>query len=114
MNDKMFLTTGYLFYTTDFTTYTQVTMPNEAVVYDMQVFGGRLYLLTAYASGKQYQVNVYSTTASDPTDLRTEATFTYSLAPTAFAMDANNFFIGMGNWYGTGSAGNGTILQLKR
>ena len=44
----------------------------------------------------------------------TEATFTYNLMPTSFAVDANNFFIGMGNWYNTGSAGNGTILQVKR
>lgn len=114
VNNRMFLTTGYLYYTTDFVTYTQVTMPQDAVVYDMQAFGGRLYLLTAYASGNQYKVNVYSTTAADPTDLRTEATYTYSLAPTAFAVDANNFFIGMGNWNGTGASGNGTILQLKR
>lgn len=114
VNNKMFLTTGYLYYTTDFEQYTQVTMPNDAVVYDMAVFGGRLYLLTAYQSGNKYQVTVYSTTAANPTDLRTEANFTYSLMPTAFAVNADNFFIGMGNWYKTGSAGNGTILQLKR
>ena len=114
VNDKMFLTTGYLFYTTDFEQYTQVLMPNDAVVYDMEAFGGRLYLLTAYETSGRYKVTVYSTTASDPTDLRTEATYTYALMPTSFAVDANNFYIGMGNWYGTGSEDNGTILQMKR
>lgn len=114
VNDKMFLTTGYLFYTSDFVEYTQVLMPNDAMVYDMEAFGGRLYLLTAYETNGQYQVTVYSTTASNPADLRTEATYTYALMPTSFAVNANNFFIGMGNWYGTGSDGNGTILQVKR
>ena len=114
LGNKMFLTTGYLFYTTDFETYTQVTIPNDALVYDMAVLSGRLYLLTAYEVDGKYQVTVYSATASKPNDLRVEATFTYDLMPTSFAVDANNIFIGMGNWYGTGSAGNGTILQLKR
>ena len=114
VNDKMFLTTGYLYYTTDFKTYTHVTMPNDAVVYDMQTFGGRLYLLTAYKSGTSYQTIVYSTTAADPTDLRTEASFTYALHPTAFAVNAGNFFIGMGYWKESGANGNGTIMQVKR
>ena len=78
------------------------------------VLSGRLYLLTAYEVDGKYQVTVYSATASKPNDLRVEATFTYDLMPTSFAVDANNIFIGMGNWYGTGSTGNGTILQLKR
>ena len=114
VNDKMFLTTGYLFYTSNFKNYTQVDMPNDAIVYDMEAFGGRLYLLTAYETDGQYRVTVYSTTAADPTDLRTEASYTYALMPTSFAVNAGNFFIGMGNWYGTGSTGNGTILQVKR
>ena len=114
MNDKMFLTTGYLYYTTDFEQYTQVTIPNSALVYDMTAFGGRLYLLTSYEVSGQHKVTVYSTTAADPTDLRVEATYTYALMPTSFAVDANNFYIGMGNWYSTSSNGNGTILQIKR
>ena len=114
VNDKMFLTTGYLFYTTDFAQYTQVLMPNDAMVYDMQAFGGRLYLLTAYETDGGHKVTVYSTTASDPTDLRVEATYTYGVAPTSFAVNESNFFIGMGNWYGNGSAENGTVLQIKR
>lgn len=114
VNDKMFLTTGYLFYTTDFEQYTQVTMPNDAIVYDMQAFGGRLYLLTAYEVDGQYKVTVYSTTAADPTDLRTEATYTYSLMPNSFVVNESHIFIGMGYWHGTGADGNGTVLQMKR
>lgn len=114
VNDKMFLTTGYLYYTTDFVKYTQVNMPKDAIVYDMQTFGGRLYLLTAYQSGDQYQVMVYSTTAADPTDLRTEVSFTYALPPTAFVQNETNFFIGMGYWKDLGADGNGTILQVKK
>lgn len=114
VNDKMFLTTGYLFYTTDFEQYTQVLMPYEALVYDMEAFGGRLYLLTAYEVDGQYKVTVYSTTAADPTDLRTEATYTYALMPTSFAVNASNFFIAMGDWYNSGSDGNGVVLQVKR
>ena len=110
----MFLTTGYLYYTTDFEQYTSVVIPNDAVVYDMANDNDRLYLLTAYQTGSAYTVTVYSTTAAKPTSLRTEATYSYALAPTSFAVDADNFFIGMGNWYGTGSTGNGTILQLER
>lgn len=114
VNDKMFLTTGYLYYTTDFAQYTQVTMPNDAIVYDMQAFGGRLYLLTAYQSGDKYKTVVYSTTAADPSDLRTEATLTYDLPPTAFVLNETNIFIGMGYWKDLGANGNGTILQMKR
>ena len=114
VGDKMFLTTGYLYYTTDFVTYNPVTIPNDAVVYDMVNYNDVLYILTAYETGSKYTVTVYSTTAAKPTGLRTEATYSYALAPTSFAVDADNFFIGMGNWYGTGSAGNGTILQIER
>ena len=114
LNDKMFLTTGYLFYTKDFETYTQVEIPNNAMVYDMVRYSGRLYLLTSYEKDGKQQVTVYSTTSANPANLRTEISYTYNLAPTSFAMDADNFFIGMGNWYGTGSAGNGTILQIER
>ena len=113
VNDKMFLTTGYLFYTTDFVKYTQVSVPNDAVVYDMSVVNGRLYLLTAYEKDGKYQVVIYSTTSADPTALRTEAEYTYALAPTSFAVNADNFFVGMGNW-SAGADGNGTILQLQR
>ncbi len=114
VDDKMFLTTGYLYYTTDFEQYTQVTIPNDAVVYDMVEYDGRLYLLTAYETNGKYQVTVYSTTAANPANLRTEASYTYALMPTAFAVDADHFFIGMGNWYDTGASGNGTILQMER
>lgn len=114
VNDKMFLTTGYLYYTTDFEQYTEVAMPNDALVYDMMKYKGRLYLLTAYETDGQYKVTVYSTTSANPTKLRTEAAYTYGMLPTSFAVDADNFFIGMGNWYGTGSVGNGTILQIAR
>lgn len=114
LGNTMFLTTGYLYYTTDFETYKQLEMPNEAIVYDMVTFENRLYILAAHQVDGEYRVTVYSTTATNPTGLRTEATYTYSLMPTAFAVDADNFFIGMGNWYDTGSAGNGTILQVQR
>lgn len=114
VGDKMFLTTGYLYYTTDFVTYAPVAIPNEAVVYDMVEDNGRLYLLTAYEADGKYQVKVYSTTAANPNTLRGEASYTYDLLPTSFAVDADNFFIGMGNWYETGSKGNGTILRIKR
>lgn len=114
VGNTMFLTTGYLYYTTDFTDYTEVTMPNDAVVYDMMEYNGRLYILSAYESGSRYKTTVYSIAAEDPTALRAEATFTYSLAPTSFAVDSDNFFIGMGDWYDNGSEGNGTILQIDR
>ena len=114
VNDKMFLTTGYMYYTTDFTKYTQVKMPNDAIVYDMAKYSGRLYILTAYETNGQYQVTIYSTTSSNPSNLRTEATYTYKLMPTAFAVDGDNFFVGMGNWYKTGASGNGVILQIAR
>ncbi|MBR3778570.1 MAG: dockerin type I repeat-containing protein [Clostridia bacterium] len=114
LGGRMFLTTGYLYYTTDFVKYTPLEMPYGAVVYDMMAYGGRLYLLTAYEKSGAYQVTVYSVNAANPTALRTEATYTHSLMPTAFAVNADHFFIGMGNWYGVGSVGNGTILQVKR
>ena len=114
LGDKMFLTTGYLYYTMDFEQYYPVEMPNNAIVYDMANYDGRLYILSAYEKSGKYQVMVYSTTATNPSNLRTEAMFTYSLMPSSFAVDADNFFIGMGNWYNTGSAGNGTILQVAR
>lgn len=111
---RMFLTTGYLYYTTDFVNFTEVSIPHNAVVYDVAEYGGRLYVLTAYEKDGAHQVAVYSANPANPSVLRTEVSYTYSLMPTAFALDADNIFIGMGNWYGTGSAGNGTILQWKR
>lgn len=115
VGDTMFLTTGYLYATTDFEQYTEVAMPDNAIVYDMIAHeDGRLYLLTSLAQDDGYRIAVYSTTEADPTDLRTEASFFYKQLPTAFAMDEDNFFIGTGNWYGTGAENNGMILQVKR
>ncbi len=114
LNDKMFLTTGYLFYTSDFKKYTQVNLPNDATTYDLAVYNGRMYMLTAYEDGGVYKVTIYSTTSAAPANMRTEATFTYSLPPTSFAVDADNFFVGMGNWHGKGSDNNGVILQIER
>ena len=113
LGDKMFLTTGYLYYTTDFEQYTEVAMPNDAVVYDIMEHDGRLYILAA-TGGTQYRTTIYSVSADDPTALRTEASFGYRLPPTSFAVDADNFFVGMGNWYNNGTIGNGTILQMER
>lgn len=114
IGDKMFLTTGYLYYTTDFETYTQVTLPNDAVAYDMMRVGGRMYILAAHEVDGQYEVAIYSTTAANPGKLRTEVTFTHHLMPNSFAVDAENFFIGMGIWVDKGHKDNGTILQIKR
>lgn len=113
IGDKMFLTTGYLYYTSDFESYTQVTLPNDAVAYDMMRVGGRMYILAAHPVDDKYEVAIYSTTAANPTNLRTEATFTYHMMPNSFAVDADNFFIGMGDWH-KGHKDNGTILQIKR
>lgn len=114
LGDKMFLTTGYLYYTTDMEQYSQLSLPNNAVAYDMMVYNDRLYILSAYASGSGYQINVYSVTADNPTGLRTEASFQYSQMPISMTMDDDSFFIGTGNWYESGAADNGTILQLAR
>ena len=114
LGNTMFFTTGYLYCTTDFEDYTAIAMPNNAMVYDMMEYGGRMYILAAYQSGTEYKTTVYSVNETNPTLLRTETSFSYALPPTAFAVDADSFFIGMGNWYDDGSAGNGTILQFQR
>ena len=115
LGQRMFLTTGYLYFTTDFMEYTQVEMPNAAVVYDMVTYeDGRLYLLTSYPQGDAYRIAVYSLSETNPTALRTEVTFDYKQMPTSFAMDEDNFYIGTGNWYDNGSADNGMILQVQR
>ena len=115
VGNKMFLTSGYLYYTTNFKKYTQIDIPNKALVCDMMEYDGRLYVLTSYEveAGKN-KVNVYSLSADQPSTLRTEVSFDYALMATSFTMDGDNFFIGMGNWYGSGSAGNGEILQFAR
>ena len=115
LGERMFLTTGYLYFTTDFAEYTQVEMPNEAVVYDMVTYeDGRLYVLTAYAQEAGYRITVYSISDTNPTALRTEASFDYKQMPNSFAMDGDNFYISTGYWYDSGSADNGMILQVQR
>lgn len=115
LGDRMFLTTGYLYYTTDFAEYTQVEMPHNAVVYDMvRHTDGRLYVLTAYEKDGGYQLTVYSIGESNPTALRTETAFFYQQMPTALAMDEDRFFIATGDWYRSGAEDNGRILQVAR
>lgn len=115
LGDRMFLTTGYLYYTTDFAEYTQVEMPHNAVVYDMVLHtDGRLYAVTAYEKDGGYQLTVYSIGESNPTALRTETTFFYPQMPTALAMDEDHFFIATGDWYRSGAEDNGMILQVAR
>ena len=115
LGEWMFLTTGYLYYTTDFIEYTELELPNGTAVYDM-VMGedGRLYLLASYVKDDGYQITVYSIGESNPTALRTETAFFYSQMPTAFAVADDCFFIGTGDWYGIGAEDNGMILQVER
>lgn len=114
LGDKMFITTGYLYYTTDMTSFNQINLPNEAVAYDMVVHDGRMYILSAYETGDQYQIMVHSVSEKAPTTLKTEVSFKYDQMPTAMTMDENNFFIGTGYWYEKGASNNGIILQVKR
>ena len=114
LGNKMFLTTGYLYYTSDMEHYTQLTLPNDAIAYDMVAFDGRMYILAAHKLSSGYQINVYSVTADSPDRLRTEASFQYNQMPTAMTMDEDNFFIGTGYWYDNGASNNGTILQVPR
>ena len=115
LGDRMFLTTGYLYWTTDFVTYNEVSIPNNAIVYDMIAYeNGRMYLLTADEIAGGYEIAIYSMSESNPTALRTEATFFYEQMPTAFAMDEDNFFIGTGDWNNKKNQDNGMILQIER
>lgn len=114
LGDKMFLTTGYLYYTTDMQNYTQIDLPGDATAFDMMAYNGRMYILSSYKSGTGYRIQVHSVSSAKPTTLREEVSFTYKQMPTAMTMDGDNFFIAIGNWYDTGAAENGTILQFKR
>ena len=114
VNNTLFLTTGYLYYTNDMNEFKMINFPEYARTYDLYLYEDTLYVLTASIKGKEYKVTVYSMPQGNINDLNKECSFDYPLHPTSFAVNDDNFFIALGEWNVIDNTENGTIIQVKR
>ena len=114
VNNTLFLTTGYLYYTNDMNEFKMINFPEYARTYDLYLYEDTLYVLTASIKGKEYKVTVYSMPQGNINDLNKECSFDYPLHPTSFAVNDDNFFIALGEWNVSDNTENGTIIQVKR
>ncbi len=114
ISDTLFLTTGYLYYTNDMKEFNKINLPEYAQTYDLYVYEDTLYILAASIDDDEYKITIYSTSSGKINILKKETTFNYSVHPTSFAVNKDNFFISLGKWWNDGAEQNGTIVQVNR
>lgn len=113
LNNTIFITTGFLYYTKDLKKFTKINFDDYARTYDIYEFNGRFYFLTGVQNKNNYKIVIYSTISEKINDFKVEKTFNWPLHPTAFAVNKNNFYIAVGEW-NAGNEDNGTILNIPR
>ena len=121
VDDTLFLTTGWLYKTTDMMEYTQVSLPNYAVTYDIYTHNGVMYLLTASQevvnteTGETvYHVTVYSAATANPDDFQVEYTVDSKVQPISLAVSDDGYFVSYGNWYSQTDKQNGTVIYYPK
>lgn len=113
INDTLFISTGYLHYTTNMNEFKIIELPNNAQTYDLYVHDNVLYILAAFQTDGGYRTTIYSTTSENVDDFKCEIKFDYPVPPTSFALNDDSFFIAMGDC-NTESEQNGTVIQIER
>ena len=121
VDDTLFLTTGWLYKTTDMVEYTQVSFPNYAQTYDIYSYKDAMYLLTASQeitdpdTGEAvYHITVYSATTTNPDDFKVEYTVDSAVQPIALAVSDDGYFVSFGNWYSSTEEQNGTVIYYPK
>lgn len=121
VDDTLFVTTGWLYKTTDMVEYTQVSFPNYAVTYDIYTHNGVMYLLTASQeivnseTGEAvYHVTVYSASTANPDDFQVEYTLDSEVQPISLAVSDDGYFVSFGNWYSNTNEQNGTVIYYPK
>lgn len=110
--DAVYLTTGGLYKTTDFTTFTKIPIPGTATVTDLYVYTGedgqsQLYALTCLPAETGYTVKIYQIGQS----LTEVASCTGTCQALSLVRTENAFYIGFGS-VTESSADVGTVLKL--
>jgi hypothetical protein len=97
-DEKTWITTGYLYQTDDMDELTQVTFPGNAVVCDLYVSNGVMYVLTGGkdAESGKLKTTVYALREGE-TEFREVTSFLYDVPPMSMVVDGDVFYIGMGN-----------------
>ena len=121
VDDTLFLTTGWLYKTTDMVEYTQVSLPNYAVTYDIYTYDDVMYLLTASrevvdteTGNMVYHVTVYSAATANLDDFQVEYTVDSEVQPISLAVSDDGCFISYGNWYSQTDERNGTVIYYPK
>lgn len=114
INNTLFITTGYLYYTKDMKEFNLINLPEYARTYDLYVYEDTLFILTASIDGEAYKITIYSTSTGKINDFKKETTFNFSVHPTSFVVNEDDFFISLGKWWNDGAEQNGTVVQIKR
>lgn len=114
INDTVFLTTGFLYTTTDMKDFSMVSTPSYARTYDIYKYDSKLYFVTASETeDNRYKIIIYST-KGEANDFKTEKCLESSMHPTSLAVNENYYFIALGDWWNDGDENNGKIIQVVR
>lgn len=116
--DKFYIVAGALYEVTDlseYSTFKKCVMPNNEVVADAIVRGGKCYLLTYHPTniGGKYKITIYESETMEDGSLKEIKTFNYDVFPLSFDKVGDEFFVSMGGKSMTASIKNGMLLKVK-
>ena len=110
--DTLFITYGYLYRSDDLCTLQAISMPNDAVVWDLEVIDGSLYVLCGRQTGKSnYSSILYKSTDGSTFDPMFR--FNFSSPARSFCYDNGCFYFGTGAWEGDDNPTTGSILRVR-
>ncbi|MBQ7089085.1 MAG: hypothetical protein IJN04_05540 [Clostridia bacterium] len=120
VDDTLFITTGRLYMTTNMVDFTEISFPNDRWIYDLYMYDGKMYLLTASSKvlnsdgAMNYYITVYSAASANPYEFKEEFSFNDGLQPTSLAVSDDGYFISFGDWNSTTNEQNGQVMYRAK
>ena len=116
-DNKVFLTTGKLFYSEDLVSFHEISLPEFTAVWDIYQDEENLYILTSVPSGNEYKISIYTSSLTDSLNFNEILSFQYSLPCRSFILYQDTFYLGTDSTYVSIDNNNqdkiGTILKIN-
>ena len=106
--------------TTNMVDFTEISFPNDRWIYDLYMYDGKMYLLTASSKvlnsdgAMNYYITVYSAASANPYEFKEEFSFNDGLQPTSLAVSDDGYFISFGDWNSTTNEQNGQVMYRAK
>ena len=112
---KLFLTTGYLYQTTDMQSFAKISFGDGVVVTDLALENNTLYALCSYKKkdgSEMFATAVYALKVGEGQQFTKLFEFDYDVPAMSMVVTGNDFYIGMGNGK-TANPKNGMLLLIR-